>query len=414
MAKKALQGVRVVELAQLVAGPYCAKLLADLGAEVVKIEEPLTGDEARRRGPFLGDMPHHERSGLFLYLNTNKLGITLNIKTKTGREIFKRLVNWADILVEDKPPGVMPELGLDYENLRALNPRLIMTSITPFGQTGPYRDYKAYHLNIFHAGGEPCIMHRGSAVHRGSAIADRAPVKGPGFMGDYDCGLSAATATLAALYARGATGSGQHIDVSKQETLVSLERLENVLYPNRKKVETTAMIRASARGRGMVGGLMQCKDGYVMMAAMQDSQWRGLVELMGAPEWTKDDKFKDELSRVLHSREATSRVQQWVADKTMEEIFRGGQERGVPVGKVNSPQDVVHSLQLRSRGFFVEIEHPETGKIEYPSAAYKLSKTPWSVARPAPLLGEHNEEIYCRLLDYARQDLAIMRENGVI
>jgi len=408
MPEKALQGVRVIELAQLVAGPYCAKLLADLGAEVVKIETPLIGDVARRKGPFLNDVPHPERSGLFLYLNTNKLGITLNIETETGKELFEQLVKWADILIEDNPPRVMPELGLGHENLRAINPRLIMTSITPFGQTGPYRDYKAYHLNSFHAGGEPHIMH-------GNSVApDRAPVKGPGLIGDYDCGLSAATATLAALYARAATGSGQHIDISKQESAIALDRVDNLIYPNRHKEETREAVRARAKGLGMIGGLMRCKDGYVMLVAVQENQWRGLVELMGHPEWTMDERFKDERGRTLHAREITSLVQQWMLDKTADEVFRGGQQRGAPVGKINSPQDVVNSPQLRWRGFFVEIEHPETGKIEYPSAPYKLSKTPWAANRPAPLLGQHNEEIYCRLLGYARQDLATMRENGVI
>lgn len=408
MAEKALQGVKVIELAQFVAGPYCAKLLADLGAEVVKIEEPLIGDEARRRGPFLNDVPHPERSGLFLYLNTNKLGITLNIKTETGREIFKQLANWADILIEDNPPGAMEGLGLDYENLRATNLRLIMTSITPFGQTGPYRDYKAYPLNTFHGGGEPRIM-----LYMAST-PDRAPIKGPGFMGEYDCGLSAAAATLSALYARGMTGSGQYIDISKQESAIALERLENVLYPNRKKKETEAMLHAVAQGAGMVGGLMRCKDGYVVLAAMQEREWQGLVDLMGEPAWAKDERFKDETNRSLNAREVTSLVQQWMIDQTMEQVFRGGQERGVPIGAVNSPQDLANSPQLRFRGFFVEIDHPETGKIKYPAVPYHFSKTPWAVERPAPLLGQHNEDIYCQLLGYPKREMVSMRENGVI
>ena len=408
MRGKALQGVKVVELAKLVAGPYCAKLLADLGAEVVKVEEPLVGDEARRRGPFLNDVPHPERSGLFLYLNTNKLGITLDIKTETGKQIFKQLVDRADILIEDNPSGVMESLGLDYEKLKATNPPLIMASITPFGQTGPYRNYKAYPLNTFHAGGEPSMM-----FHM-SSTPDRAPVKGPGFMGECDCGLSAATAILVALYSRGMIGSGQYIDISKQESLIALERLENVFYPNRKKKETKAMLQAVARGAGMVGGLMQCKDGYVVLAAMQENQWQGLVDLMGEPAWTKEERFRGEYNRSLHAREATTLVQQWMLDRTVEEVFRGGQARGVPIGAVNSPQDLVNSAQLRFRGFLVEIDHPETGRIEYPGASYMFSKTPWAVERPAPLLGQHNEEIYCGLLGYNRQEMVRMRENGVI
>ena len=164
----------------------------------------------------------------------------------------------------------------------------------------------------------------------------------------------------------------------------------------------------------MVGGLMQCKDGYVVLVTVEDKQWKGLADLIGKPELAEDERFKEEHNRSAHFREANSIVQRWMIDHTMEEIFRDGQERSVAVGKVNSPQDLVNSPQLRSRGFFVEIEHPETGKIEYPSAPYKLSKTPWAVERPAPLLGQHNEDIYCRLLGYGKQDLATMRENGVI
>jgi crotonobetainyl-CoA:carnitine CoA-transferase CaiB-like acyl-CoA transferase len=157
-SKTALARVKVLEYAQLAAGPYCTKLLADLGAEVIKIEPPRVGDEARRREPFLGDIPHLERSGFFFYLNTNKLSITLNINTTTGRRIFRELVKECDILVEDNPPRVMKDLSLDYRSLQIINPRLIMTSITPFGQYGPYRDYKAYHLNTYHGSGVAKIL----------------------------------------------------------------------------------------------------------------------------------------------------------------------------------------------------------------------------------------------------------------
>jgi crotonobetainyl-CoA:carnitine CoA-transferase CaiB-like acyl-CoA transferase len=154
MAERALSGIKVLECCNLVAGPYCAKLLADLGAKTVKVEEPGVGDEARRQGPFLGDVPHSERSGLFLFLNTNKLGITLNLKNPRGREIFSGLVKESDILVEDYSPREAKALGLDYETLGQLNPRLVVCSITPFGETGPYRDYKSYCLNTLHAGGD--------------------------------------------------------------------------------------------------------------------------------------------------------------------------------------------------------------------------------------------------------------------
>jgi crotonobetainyl-CoA:carnitine CoA-transferase CaiB-like acyl-CoA transferase len=411
MAGKALEGIKVLEMAHFVAGPYCTKMMSDLGAETIKIEAPGTGDETRISGPFPGDIPHPEKSGLFLYLNTNKRGITLNMKTKTGRDLFLKLVSWADILIEDNSPGEMEQMALRYEDLKAVNPDLIMVSITPFGQTGPYRNYKAYPLNSFHAGGESMNMYYMSLLVRPS---DRAPVNGPCFMGECDSGMSAATAALAALYSRGAGGRGQHIDISKQESSIAIDRLQNVLYHNREKEETQELIQASMQGAGMVGGLMSCKDGYVVLAAMQDNQWAGLVDLMGSPDWTKDEKFTSEENRAIHAREATARVQEWMSDHTMEEIFRGGQQRGTPVGAVTKPEDLVHSPQLRARGFFTEIDHPVAGRFEYPTAPYKLSGTPWAAWRPAPLLGQHNEEIYTGLLDCTKEDLVGLRRLGVI
>jgi crotonobetainyl-CoA:carnitine CoA-transferase CaiB-like acyl-CoA transferase len=158
MSEQALSHLKVVELCNLVSGPYCTKLMADLGAEVIKIEPPADGDEARWRGPFVDDLAHPELSGLFLHLNTSKLGISLDVNTTTGREILEKLLDQADVFVEDNPPSVMEERGLTYEYVETINPRLVMTSITPFGQTGPYRDYKAYELNSHHAGGEGFLL----------------------------------------------------------------------------------------------------------------------------------------------------------------------------------------------------------------------------------------------------------------
>ncbi len=226
MSEQALSHLKVLELCNFVCGPYCTKLLADLGAEVIKVEPPGVGDESRRRGPFLNDIPHPERSGLFLYLNTNKSGITLDIKTTKGRGILKELIKKTDILVEDNPPKVMKELGLTYHELKKINPRLVMTSITPFGQTGPYRDYKAHEMNLYHAGGE------GYLLPIQSPDLTREPVKAGGLVGDCICGLSSAIATLAAAYNMKETGVGQHIDVSKQDVLMTMVLLEIAMYAN--------------------------------------------------------------------------------------------------------------------------------------------------------------------------------------
>ena len=395
MLGKALGGIRVLEYCQMVSGPYCAKLLADLGAEVIKIEEPEVGDEARRQGPFPKDVPHLERSGLFLYVNTNKLGITLNLRTVTGKQIFRELVKETDILIEDKAPGVMEELGLDYQVLTQLNPSLIMTSVTPFGQNGPYRNYKAYHLNLYHASGASYFGYMG--------LRKQPPVKAGGYLGDYDAGLNAAVATLAAIFVKLINGIGQHIDISKLESLVTLDRVDAGLSAN-----GTVLQRP-----GILGGLLRCRDGYVIVVVPQQHQWEGLVELMGRPEWTQSEKCRDEVTRSEHQLEIQPHIEEWAQQHTKEEIYHRGQALGLPVGPVNEAEDLDKSQQMKHRCFFVTAEHPEAGKLQYPAASYRFSQTPWAVERAAPLLGQHNEQVYSRL-GLTTLDLSRMRTAGII
>ncbi len=396
-----MAGVKVLEYAQLAAGPYCTKLLADLGAEVIKIEPPQVGDEARRREPFLKDVPHPERSGFFFYLNTNKRGITLNLNTTTGRKIFQELVKESDVLVEDNPPQAMKELSLDYESLKGINPRLIMTSITPFGQDGPYRDYKAYHLNTYHGSGVAKIL--------ASILPEETPkpTKGPGFLGDYDCGLNAATAIMGALYSRLFTGTGQHIDISKQESLIALERVEMGMFGNDERGSTVFM-------QYMVGGLQRCKDGYVLITLGGEHHWQGLINLLGNPDWAQDERYQGELSKYIYAQEINERIAEWMINQTKDEVYHRSQALNCPIGMVTTVEDLVASKQLQARGFFVEVEHPEMGKVKCPTASYRFSKTPLRFVRPAPLLGEHNEEVFGKRLGYTREELSRMRGAGII
>jgi crotonobetainyl-CoA:carnitine CoA-transferase CaiB-like acyl-CoA transferase len=400
MSETALDGVKVLEYCQMISGPYCGKVLADLGAEVIKVEEPQVGDAARRRGPFPNDVPHPEKSGLFLYINTNKLGITLDLGTASGRRIFQRLAEQADILIEDRPPGEMAKLGLDYTSLSAVNPRLIVTSITPFGQTGPYRDYKAYHLNLYHGS-----SHSSSAYVPPEQGPKPPPLVGGGEVGEYDSGLAAALATMAALFSRLATGQGQHIDVSKFEALLALERVEICRFANEPDPPPRP---------GMVGGLMACQDGHVVIPIPQDHQWQALVELMGNPAWAQDEKCRDEFARIKYRDEIQPLLEEWMAQHTKEEIFHEGQGFGVPAGPVRTAAEVINWQQARQRGFFAHLDHPQAGRLEYPTAAYRMSETPWRGERAAPLLGEHNEQIYCGRLGYPREELVRMAAAGII
>lgn len=402
MPKTALGGLKVLELCQLVAGPYCTKLLSDLGAEVIKVETPGCGDPARNLPPFFHDIPDPEGSGLFLYLNTNKLGITLDVDTATGQEIFKKLVEDIDVLVEDTAPGAMKQLGLDYDSLKEINQSLIMASITPFGQTGPYRNYKAYHLNVFHGSGE------GYLTPGGIENMDRPPLKVGNFVGEYDSGINAAIAILGALYYQKRTGRGQYIDISKQESVMSLNRLDMPRWANEGEVITRAKLGVP------YGGALPCKNGYTVFVTWEVEQWDRLVKFMGNPEWASDDKFKDYASRYRHGELVNALLTEWMVDHNKEELYHQGQAAGVPFAMVLTAKDLLESEHLKERGFFVQVDHPSTGEIKYPGVPYKFSETPCHVERPAPLLGEHNEEVLVNRLGYPREELPRLGMASVI
>ncbi len=407
MEHQALAGLKVVEYGQFISAPLCAKLLADLGAEVIKVEKPDSGDEARKYGPFPDDDPDPEKSGLFLNLNTNKLGMTLNLDTATGKKIFLELIKAADIFVENNSPCLMKTLGLDYPSVRKINKRLIMTSNTPFGQTGPYSDYNGYDINIQTFGGVT------SAV----GSPDREPLVFPLSQGHAMGAINAAAATMVALFAREKTGQGQHIDISESQVMsqlqrgftAALQRFQGLLYQ-----------RLGPRGSGKMWpyGLFPCKNGYVSIMTLEDYHWKSFTKAMGSPEWTQDPRFtNDQFARAEHIDELDAHLTGLLMDYTKEEIFDIAQfksEDQMPFVPVLNAKDLVEGKQLQEREWFVEISHPKTGKLKYPGAPAKLSKTPWKITRRAPLLGEHNEEILCRRLGYSRKDLVAMRRTGVI
>ena len=415
---QALAGLKVLEYCQFVSGPYCTKLLADLGAEVIKIE-PFEGDEARRFPPFFQDIPDKEMSGLFLYLNTNKRGITLNLETEMGRGLFRKLVNQADLLVENHSPGKMKQYGLDYDSLKRGNPGLVMASITPFGRDGPYSEYKSYPLNTYHAGGEGYCLPGGIGwqLH-----PDREPIKAGGLIGEYDAGIVAAMVTLAALLHREFTGEGRFVDISQQEVLLSLMCTELGRYSD-------GWVESRATRWFPIAGLTQCKDGFAQVMPFERHMWNGFVDLLGNPPWSKDQKydFANVYGRPVKGKgitgvnerlqiheEVNGILSEWMLQHTKEEVYYGAQERGAAVGMVCTTEDLLKSKQLQARQFFVRIEHPKAGGHTYPGAPFKMSLTPPRAKRPAPLLGEHNEEIYCRRLGFTKGELLQLTEAKVI
>ena len=402
MPKKALANAKVVEWAQLVSGPYCSKLLADLGADVIKIEPPKIGDEARKRGPFPKDIPHSEKSGLFFYLNTNKRGITLNMECAEGREVFKDLIKDADILIENNPPQTVKKMGLDYESLRQVNPRLVVTSITPFGRTGPHRDLKSYHLNTYHSAGLGYLTPQSNPETAGQ------PLAAGGYFGEYCCGLISAVATLAAYHAQRKTGRGQHVDISKQEAILSLCMVQVSRYANE------GVIQNRSHSQGEYGDIYKCKDGHIIEMTNEERQWQSFVELMGNPEWAVDERYKKPDFRKEHYEELNRNISDWMMKHTRDEIYHNAQKLGVAVAPVMNSEDIVNSEQSKVRGFFSEADHAEMGKVKFPSAPYKLSASPWALEHCAPLLGQHNEEVYSKKLGFSLQELEGMKTNGVI
>lgn len=404
MTTGALAGLKVVELGNSVSAPFCGKLLSSLGAEVIKIEKPGTGDEARRVGPFPRDIPHPECSGLFLYVNAGKLGITLNLEIGTGMSILRTLIGEADILVENNLPREMKRLGLEYDELKTINPGLIMTSITPFGYTGPYRDYKATDLISFHAGGLGYITPRPVV-----GLPDEGPLRTRGHVADFIAGLDAAAGTLCVLYERDRTGTGQHLEISEQESVaVSIA----TLFSGNSYTGHTS-VRSGAAPYQPVATL-PCKDGYVDIQCMTEEQWQRLVEMMGDPDWAHLDIFKDVFSRAENWETLEPLLSNWLSTKGKQEFYREAQEKRVPAAPVNTVDDVVKSDQLAARRFFVESEHPVAGILKYPGPIMKLSQTPPDAGGRAPLLGEHNEDILCGRLGYSREDLVEMNGAGII
>ena len=398
-----LEGIRVIEYSSGVSGPYCGKILADLGAEVLKIEPPVVGDETRHMGPFAGDVPHPEKSGFFLYLNSNKRGITLNPEKEAGKDIFRKLTENADAVIEDGSPGRMARLGLGYENLKRMNSGLIMASITPFGLSGPYRNCKAYPLNTTHISGQ------GFLLPLPSPDSKRPPVKVGDHASEYDSGLVAAVAVLGALFRKGVSGKGQFIEISKQEALISMQRVESVTYAN----EGVYMSRTGGLNP-MPGGMLPCKDGYVVIVVPQNHQWDALMTLMGNPHWSEEEWTRYPESRNRRTQEINERLIPWLMQHPMEEIFRKGQALGCPVSPVFSPEDQARSQQYKEREFFGENRHPVMGRTRFPTTPYRFSETPWRLARSAPLLGEHNDEIYGSRLGLTREELGSLKEAGVI
>lgn len=398
----ALSGYRVLDLTDS-NGAYCTKLLADLGADVIKIERP-EGDPGRGIPPFAGDTPHLEKSLFFLHRNANKRGVTLRLDTVEGSNILKRLVKTADVLVENSPPDYMGNLGLDYSVLSEINPGLIMSSITEFGHSGPYKERKGSNLVDFamsgimitsgYPGKEPCLL-------PGSPAYDSASVH-------------ASVSIVAALYMRSATEQGQYIDTSVHVT--SRTGLYPWIIPNYSYALNPGDPPPTSENRmgAQIYPVYPCKDGFIRIIALTPRQWDALVRVLDNPDVLQTEEWRSFMYRIGNADDLYALMLEFTTKYTMRELFEAGRREGVPIAPILSIADFYNSPQTKAREYFVEVDHPVAGKADYPGPPYKWTETPAVIRRPAPCLGEHNEEVYCQELGLSRDNLASLRGGGIV
>lgn len=393
-----LDGIRVLEMGGHVSASFCAKLLADYGADVIKIESPGWGDEARRMGPFAGDDSHPDKSIPFLYLNTNKRGVTLDAGTQSGSRLLSELLERADVLVDNYSPDERPAPALEIDKLQNEHPNLVITSITPFGQTGPYRNYAA--TDIVAAAMSGLMYHSGDS--------DREPLRNALNQSFYVAGINGAVATTAALFQRMFTGKGQSIEVSTVECLTShlVQAVPYYSYMGAIKG------RRPVRGSGFEE-LMPARDGYVIPSVQGSQPWSTVADLIGVPE-LQDERFASGSGRIEFGEEIYELLVEGLANWDRKALHQASGERRLVFGMAQDAGDLYECPHLSEREFYRTVDHPVAGQAEYPGMGPKLSGMDYEARRPAPLLGQHNREIYGDELGHSVGELAQLRALGVI
>jgi crotonobetainyl-CoA:carnitine CoA-transferase CaiB-like acyl-CoA transferase len=410
-----LTGLRILELADE-KGQFCGKLFADLGADVVKIEPP-GGELNRNVGPFLDDVPHPDRSLAFWYYNTSKRGITLDLETAGGAGVFRRLTETADVVLETRKAGFLASLGLGYENLRQRNPQLVLCSLTPFGQTGPWRDFLSSDLLHMAAGGQMA-----SCGYDEDEIPNAPPIA-PGGGNAWHMGCHYANmAIMAALVCRQVTGEGQYIDVSIHEAcaLTTEAAIASYIYRGevlRRQTGRHHAVEPTPRTQ------FRAKDGTYVNAlisgGLNPRNVANLAELMdqyGMAADLKDPEYKDPAFIAQHTSHIIEDVlTDFIASLPAEEVYHAAQDRGFTWGAVRAPEALLDDAHLQDRGFWKQVEHPELGRsFTYPGEAAIYNGSPWRISRRAPLAGEHNTEILCGELGLSSDEVSMLIKNRAV
>ena len=391
----ALDGIRVLDLSRFIAGPLCAQILGDMGAEVVKLERP-GGEDARRQGPFLGDESLYP-----IAFNRNKLGITLDTRHPLARDILDRLVGWSDVLIENYRPGTLEAMGLGWTRLHELNPGLVVTSLSGFGQTGPLADRSLF---------DP-IAQAASGLMSLTGGPDDAPVLVGTYIADHVAGLYGAIGTLLALRARDRTGEGQLVDVASLDALVSclgtppLAWLTGGRHPVRQ---------GSRDPYSAPANVFLATDGYVYIHGGTDALFPRLCGVIGRDDLVADPRNADITGRLANVGALESAVTDWTQHRTRAEIEVAMAAAGVPCGPVASIEEMTASAQLQARGMFVEVDHPSMGRAVVIGTPVKLAATPGAIRKAAPAVGEDNDRVYGEVLGLDPDRIAELRRSGVI
>jgi len=382
MEDQALKGLRVIEYGKLISAPFCARILGDMGAEVIKVEEG-EGDISRKIGPFPEDDYHPEKGGLFHYLNANKKGVLIDVESAKGRSTLLKLIREADVFIENESPLRIEKLGLNYQSLSEINPPLIMTSITPYGQTGPYRDWKGYDLNCCAVSGVSWVL----------GFPHREPLSLPFGQCEFQAAYNGAAATIAALLARRKTGRGALVDISIAQVMAYYCGTHSVIYRNRG-------IKWARIGRGMAGGVyptgfFPCKDGFICVASQSSYQWKKIMELMGNQELINNPKFQDAFTIGKdYPEKADAYFYPWLSQYSREDLFKIALKYRLTLSPVIYIDDLLSIDQFRERKFWINLKTEDELKITIPGLSFKLSESPWKINSPAPKLGEHNEDFF--------------------
>jgi len=411
---RALEGLKVVELPSLDTMPFmaasmAAKSFADFGAEVLKVEPPRTGSKERALGPFRDEMPDPETGGLHLYLNTNKLSVTIDVEKPRGRDLIFDLLAPADIVLNPNRPEVNEKAGLDWRTLTTRFPKLIVVSITFFGAESAYKNLRGGDLVATHMSG----VGYETPWHQVTDPENQPPLKLGGRQSDYLTGYTAAAAAMCALYSRKSNGAGQHVDVGQWLSTISMIR-PNIGFYSHELRDSASFQRLLTRRKTAGQWVFPCKDGWVSFSAGTDRFWRGAKKAMGNPEWMDTELFDTILGRVANIDAIEAGVVDWLSTQTRTEAFEKAQAEHVPCFPVHSPAEVAGNQQYKARKFFIDLDHPAAREVRMPGAPCKFSRTPWRIVRGAPRLGEHNQKILGERLGRSNAELASLAQAGII